>query len=77
MWIQQLISWIVLKKKFGHQESREMSDNSHSLLGKEAMEKVSSRSESSQPPIDIETGSTQLQGGDEALLEQIGYKQVC
>lgn len=52
-----------------------MSEISNSHSGKEDSGKLSP-SESSQP-ADIEHGSVQNQGTDEALLEQIGYKQVC
>jgi hypothetical protein len=52
-----------------------MSEISNSISGKEASGKVGPSGP--EQHADIENGDVGIQGNDEALLEQIGYKQVC
>jgi len=43
---------------------------------KEVADKIETPSEASQP-ADMESGAMKDLGSDEAILEEIGYKQVC
>ena len=52
-----------------------MASQGHQISMKEAADKIQFPSETSQP-ADTEFGSIKDLGGDEAVLEQIGYKQV-
>jgi hypothetical protein len=52
-----------------------MSSTANPLPAKDAEDKVQTPYEPSNP-TDMETGTLKDLGGDEAVLEQIGYKQV-
>jgi hypothetical protein len=52
-----------------------MSSTPRTLPAKDAEDKIQTPSETSHP-TDMEVGTLKDMGGDEAVLEQIGYKQV-
>jgi hypothetical protein len=53
-----------------------MSSTDGKLPMREVADKIETPSEASQP-IDMESGMMKDLGSDEAILEEIGYKQVC
>jgi len=53
-----------------------MSSNDCKLQMREVSDKIETPSEASQPR-DMEPGIMKDRGSDEAVLEEIGYKQVC
>ena len=53
-----------------------MSSTDGKLPMKEVADKIETPTEASQP-ADMESGAMKDLGSDEAILEEIGYKQVC
>jgi hypothetical protein len=53
-----------------------MSSTDGKLPMREGSDKIETPSEASQP-VDMEPGMMKDLGSDEAILEEIGYKQVC